>query len=1541
MEYYKPNLKASEIVFSVPDVKTFQPYNKPCNNFLVCHPDRLPAAMANGSNLQGLPFLIKPTETNQASNPVFANVNFTPKGHTSTSGVQFSNSKPANSECSVMIKSKRPVSAVSEDNFHLQKTYLVEDGSKIASDSLKLVHLIPNASSTNVSHFQSTPKRAKISADHIVSTSCNFLGNASQIRPLEPLPPQVKDSPLQSSLNQTTITHNTNKICGASCDNRDSKHTLPVTKFDGSLPLPQPSPSADSMKTSFKASDILVNNVNFSEQPEKVASPCDHLFAGKGRDIFASFGQKLTTNLKDLKNVNNDQLQSSINSGDTFVMLKKSLPSQRIVASPARNRLSECFSESSDLQPDQMDDSAEESREFEVQDNDSCVSSPKAFVNFQIPQPCKKLVSGVSASSSDDERMTGDYNVDDLVESLSSPMSVEPPHPSSSVKPTCLLSPRECVSLNNSMLISTPATKASIYVKSSEKLSPVKEHYLPNQMITRRYSQEKGDSCDGFYKNIPLINSTSQTLPPHESRFNSLLTRQDNSRHELFDPQSENLSHSTTSLKRKDNILSTAKVSQIEPPPVNDAPQLGEMKVGTGYLDIGAPSESDLQSLSFNMSIDNLQDDVFEDPIEHSDSFQVPSKGEPPFSAFEGDQSILDKMEPSFTESIDLGDSFDQSIEQTPTKTKKKDGKKKGGRKSKKAKTSNMKKKMNLNEHIPNYKDVMCGKCDDGLIYSTGMEFLEHINRAHNGLARPKGESQDFTLTEKIKAYKTSLMFGVKLKCENKCNDDLDFKSPAGLLGHLGWCGKELKDRVKICSKCGWTGTMFTIKTHARVCGSEVVAPPIEEELSTSRPVRKSRANFQKKIMETLCNDDDDELENIPDDDDDKDKPYIQPVGEEEDDEELDEDFGDEKGTLKFSQSFQPIRNDTALIQQLALPCPAPFVLENFLEKWNDLISSDQRISCHHEGCIFTAASVEDMENHCPLCTKAPKDHFKCKLCTEDLVYNNKEIIPHFVEIHRDKAMKVGLSTKPPYLSKNKRAKVVIPALEAPALPFRNETLRKKYNSVDIKVNVGSWLPCEEPKSNTYLPTRKQSIPFVISEVDDTGWQSLKFPDSLLAGDNVFFYCGDPISVCAWCPQFGSFSEEYIAVSTCSSLDADVPHKSYIQIWGISELSSGEGLSNPKLQLTIGFDMGPVTDMHWFPGEISDPNCLGILAAVGSCSHVSVWLVPKPDKLDHQVGSIYIKSPDFKLIPCTSFIEDDNNDVPLRFEWVIDDQSIKLSCTTKNGDFITWRLDEHFLSSSNFPGEIIPEEVLKLHRGPTSGLSFCPNPTVRCFSTGGHDRVHYLWDNTLLPEPLSYIRREIVKDSVWHLNSVASLVTFNDATLMGHASSTVRESDYYGSSLMYLKSEGMPLRFCSSQFSQSLGEVCDNGNFNFIHFQDLHKMCYEKGGRYSVYCYKAQWKQEKNSKNGIVFSEKPVVKKVSREAHEEKIQQDQVKLPKNPKIVDKNGVDVTIDFINHSSLVSASSASFSPNFMSRHWVVVGYRCGIARIIKTFGFDDVS
>jgi hypothetical protein len=83
-----------------------------------------------------------------------------------------------------------------------------------------------------------------------------------------------------------------------------------------------------------------------------------------------------------------------------------------------------------------------------------------------------------------------------------------------------------------------------------------------------------------------------------------------------------------------------------------------------------------------------------------------------------------------------------------------------------------------------------CGKCEVSL--STAALLLRHVACAHAGLARPKGESQDFTEDEAEEACLAAFQYAKSVKCY-RC-DKKAFISKLGLKIHFEKCGKSLEE---------------------------------------------------------------------------------------------------------------------------------------------------------------------------------------------------------------------------------------------------------------------------------------------------------------------------------------------------------------------------------------------------------------------------------------------------------------------------------------------------------------------------------------------------------------------------------------------------------------------------------------------------------------------------------------------------------------------------------------------------------------------------
>ena len=138
-------------------------------------------------------------------------------------------------------------------------------------------------------------------------------------------------------------------------------------------------------------------------------------------------------------------------------------------------------------------------------------------------------------------------------------------------------------------------------------------------------------------------------------------------------------------------------------------------------------------------------------------------------------------LEPS-TDSDDFPTST--SVAETPTKP---EGRKRRGRKSNGASDQ-------IQSHPSNFE---CGKC--AMTSKTNHDFVVHAAVHHGGLARKRGESQEFTEDEIQAAIRLSFMRSTTVSCYRCVSRK--FTSHIGLNYHLTTCGKTKEElEVKTAS---------------------------------------------------------------------------------------------------------------------------------------------------------------------------------------------------------------------------------------------------------------------------------------------------------------------------------------------------------------------------------------------------------------------------------------------------------------------------------------------------------------------------------------------------------------------------------------------------------------------------------------------------------------------------------------------------------------------------------------------------------------------
>ncbi|XP_018015156.1 uncharacterized protein LOC108672049 [Hyalella azteca] len=861
---------------------------------------------------------------------------------------------------------------------------------------------------------------------------------------------------------------------------------------------------------------------------------------------------------------------------------------------------------------------------------------------------------------------------------------------------------------------------------------------------------------------------------------------------------------------------------------------------------------------------------VFDDEDSASDEAVMQAMSSPKRKVFDDMddacvEAALNKSELiSPDNSVVLGESVSIPL---PSKTKRKQSK---NRKTTKNRNKNKcKKSSNVSDYESCDLPYECGVCKDGVLFLEHKDFVKHACSVHNGCARPEGLSQDFDEFEARIARKRVLAGGMKLVCE-RCK--ASFASLLGYEGHMLWCGKSELERSHLCPKCGWCGTIFTVRNHVRNCtGVAGVGTNVPEKPVARKP----------RVSKNKCT----ALQNMDAGD--------------SDDENFDPDPKTPKNfaEMNFNDHFR-----------------------NFCEKVDD----DDTDS------IYFACSV------CP-----PE-------CTSIPVLSAEAMIAHLIQKHPDKLKESSMSTKRcgkrKFFSSKKPSDDRRKSLKV-ALDYREANHSSRLFETWC-VRIEEWTSLSD--ANSYLQTCRVSTKFAVYEPDkELEWRSLPLYEAVKYKTSNYIYCGGCITASAWCPMpcnnsFAQTNEQLIAIAV-SSQDGDAVItpptnvKGTIQIWNVRKLGKPEQRKDlPFVSFIIAHDFGHVTCLQWCPSGVFESldsgNRLGVLAAACSSGSVHIWYVPHPKFLPTaSPPRVYLKTPDLTLRQI-SFGSEDEISVPLRLDWQPSLGHSMIAASMSDGCVCIWNLsDTCSCRDAVEPRVLYPVKSFNGHLGAAGALAWCPSTGGAHLATGGADHMHHLWDLEGYGQPsrISTIRRDVVTDTKWPINTSVTALAFEDSVTDG-STSALRECGYFGFSLAYLKSRTPTWSISYSDALSAILQGTDAGDCIVTFPKDFFKVSNDKPHRHHKACFSATTKMLPSQPGqnvptmGIVFHHAPDIIETK---HSRPVDPLSFKVSS-----DKSSPPTEKRTWNSSLLTSVTSVAFNPNIGSHEWIFCGYRSGLARIV---------
>ena len=641
----------------------------------------------------------------------------------------------------------------------------------------------------------------------------------------------------------------------------------------------------------------------------------------------------------------------------------------------------------------------------------------------------------------------------------------------------------------------------------------------------------------------------------------------------------------------------------------------------------------------------------------------------------------------------------------------------------------------------PKPKDVprvQCGVCKEWVVERA---FERHVLSAHLGLARQAGNSQEFTKSQKLSAFRRVLKAGGKLKCPvcEKC-----LTSTLGFFHHQNYCGKEVEP-VK-CPTCGWLLKPLSLPHHMRKHEKEN-----ENDGKEDRPPPKKRP--RKSASKP------------------KDDPDYEP---------------DEPAAVR-SSSRAPVKRG------FSAPRLTPHA--NTVSKWERALQADGQVTCQMPGCQYQADTLQDMQRHYLKCPGLPAKWrmFTCDQCGEQ-ADTEVRMVEH-VEQHLQSATPepAGPRGKP----SRRRVGAIVPDL-AGELTYFTPVERQscpieqtaKYWSQLPKSRVltaaaaarrlDGWRLVGEERGR-YLPPMKLSPAYKVQEIGNPDpYRSFERLDSFAfeeLDNGVLCFCGGPVLACDWCPlptDWGGDPDgaQYLALTCLPVVDHHLTPvepsalPAAVQIWSFSA-----DCRTAQLEFAVCVDGGPVWDLTWCPiGDKTAPpdDRLGCLALACGDGRVRVYTVPAPGSLGASGAdsgpAFYLKEPDVRL----ELFGDSGRSPCLRLDWAKANGNRSLAGILGNGVVAIWDLETSspLLRRSEGASQVVyPAQVIGAHRGHGTALAFSP-ASDRHLATGGRDRTLQMWDRE---EPVSLQRavtklRPMLADLCWPV-ATKKLVTGYDHSL--------------------------------------------------------------------------------------------------------------------------------------------------------------------------------
>ncbi|XP_076062604.1 uncharacterized protein LOC143037877 isoform X2 [Oratosquilla oratoria] len=681
------------------------------------------------------------------------------------------------------------------------------------------------------------------------------------------------------------------------------------------------------------------------------------------------------------------------------------------------------------------------------------------------------------------------------------------------------------------------------------------------------------------------------------------------------------------------------------------------------------------------------------------------------------------------------------------------------------------------------YVQIVCGKCE--FMLESRAQFRTHIQEEHNGLARPKGESQEFDEKETLEIWKQTFKVTRRLKCPICLQY---FKSLCGFKNHCTLCGRKSEELNTTCRFCRKKVRVHTLDKHVlkyhQNGGMIDKIDGLENCPGGKRPRRQAAASCNERLKFWRGN----------------------KTGESDVDisEKEDEFISKELNLQKFYSRPELVTVTDELVQQ-----------------WEKSLSEQGIGSCSNENCSYQYDTICKAKIHYMSCEYSQViKTFMCKMCEFNCT-SEEEITSHITSEHSnclvsssDESEEEGVDVKikkPTYKMSPGPIKPYPPSFKL-ALDF----VHQNYSQLLFPTYwtcIEDWVRMNESELSQYLPelevspkVKYHSVSKVPGKNKKGEWTQLNRFEGKVLGPSPIMFCGGPVRACAWCPMPENASlntsRQYIALATLPGAESEYKlnqsyvHKGVIQIWEVEALhpnQMGNDLVAPKMVLGIAHEYGAVWSLEWCPsgiyesptpGHAENPlQRIGLLAASCSDGTIRIYIVPHPAQLSVENDSppVFKKRPDLTLSPVMKLPSDIQC---MKVNWFKGKGHNLVAGSFSNGEVCVWDVKNlsPLLNYTKDDGTQIlhPFRSFMAHNGVCTSLSFCPTTGGRHLVTGGYDRTYKFWDLENTDMPLSITRKGLVLDTLWLPHWAGSFVAFDDVYGLGNTHSCFKETGYFG-----------------------------------------------------------------------------------------------------------------------------------------------------------------